>query len=81
MKNKAEKIMRILAAALTAFLTLCLCKIPALANYYDAMSGDEDAILIVVIFGGALIIILAVVISVVSSVVSSIASAVDDEED
>lgn len=33
------------------------------------------------IFGGALIIILAVVITVVSTVVSSVASAVDDEED
>lgn len=33
------------------------------------------------LFGGALIIILAVVISVISTFVSSVASAVDDEED
>ncbi len=80
MKNKAEKIMKILAAALTAFLALCVCKLPALAGY-DFIPTDEDSVVLVVVFGGALIIILAVVISVVSSVVSSIASAVDDEDD
>lgn len=38
-------------------------------------------ITLVTIFGGALIIILAVVISVVGTFVSSVASAVDDEEE
>ena len=78
MKTKLKKISRFLAA-LPALLAAWLCVLPAHAMDYN--SGEEEGILIVVIFGGALIIILAVVISVVSSVVSSVASAVDDSED
>ncbi len=43
--------------------------------------GTAQLTVLLTIFGGALIVILAVVISVVSTFVSSVASAVDDEED
>lgn len=79
MKKITMKIGRILAA-LAVILTGLFWKMSALASDGN-IPNDEQKVLIVVVFGGALIIILAVVISVVSSVVSSIASAVDDSED
>ena len=43
--------------------------------------GTAQLAVLFTIFGGALIVIIAVVISVVSTFVSSVASAVDDEEE
>ncbi len=43
--------------------------------------ASSQLVALLTIFGGALIIILAVVMSVVSTFVSSVASAVDDEEE
>ncbi|MBO6299448.1 MAG: hypothetical protein J6N53_11470 [Lachnospiraceae bacterium] len=55
-----------------------MCAMPVCAA--NGAAGSEQQIgLLVVLMGGALIIILAVVISVVSTVVSSVASAVEDE--
>ena len=51
------------------------------SHFLEAEMDQSSLAALLTIFGGALIIILAVVISVVSTFVSTVASVVDDEED
>ena len=77
MDQMTKKISRVVMM-LYSIIMSWMCAMPVCAA--NGAAGSEQQIgLLVVLMGGALIIILAVVISVVSTVVSSVASAVDDE--
>lgn len=78
MKEMTTKISRAMMA-LYSIVMAWMCAMPVQAAGSVAAGSDQQIGLLVVLMGGALIIIIAVVISVVSSVVSSVASAVDDE--
>ena len=77
MKQMTKKISRAMMM-LYSIIMSWMCAMPVCAA--NGVAGSEQQVgLLVVLMGGALIIILAVVISVVSTVVSSVASAVEDE--
>jgi len=79
MNQMAKKISRAMMMLYSIVMTW-MCAMPVCAAS-EAAGSDQQIGLLVVLMGGALIIIIAVVISVVSSVVSTVASAVDDESE